>query len=104
MTTSWEPTFPTETTTASYFLDDRIRDGQGERTAIITSAGSFTFKQAREQAYRAANVMKQHGVEIENRVLLLQNNCEELVFNYFGAHYLGAVPTMAVPFLNEDDL
>lgn len=44
------------------------------------------------------------GLEMEQRCLLIQNNTPEFVFAYWGVHYLGAVTTMAVPFLQGDDI
>jgi benzoate-CoA ligase family protein len=76
------------------FLDDTIGGGAGDRPAIVTPAGSITYRALLTQVGRAGNALRGLGVEPEQRVALLLPDGPEWVTTFFGALRIGAV---AVP-------
>src|ERR1035437_1250809 len=77
-----------------HFVDRHLREGRGEKTAIISDDRSLTYAETAELVNRAANGLRQLGVQEEQRVLILLPDCPEFVAAYFGAIKIGAV---AVP-------
>ena len=77
---------------AQYFVDRNVEEGRGEKTAILFEDRTFTYSQLLENVNRAANVLAGLGVEMENRVMLLLRDSPEMIFSFFGAIRLGAVP------------
>lgn len=74
----------------SFFLDDRIeKDGLGDKTAMVAPSGTWTFSQVRDGAQRLACGLQRLGLEMEQRVLLLQANTPEFVIAYWATHYVG---------------
>lgn len=80
---------------ATYFVDRNIEQGRAERTAILyagTPPQELTYAQVAEQVNRAGNALRDLGVQMEQRVLLLLLDSPEFVASFFGAMKLGAVP------------
>src|SRR5215475_10086935 len=78
----------------SAFLDDTVVGGAGERPAIVTPAGSATYREMLRLACRCGNVLRGLGLEPEQRVGLLLPDGVEWAAAFFGALRIGAV---AVP-------
>lgn len=87
---------------ADRFLDARVRE-DGDRVALLTDAGSFTYGDVQEVANRFGNLLAEAGVMAEQRVLLALPDGLEYVGALFGALKLGAVPVMANPGLPTGD-
>ena len=83
---------PSHFNAAQYFIDRNIEEGRGEKTAILSEDRTFTYQQLHENVNRAANMLAELGVEMENRVMLLVQDSPEMVFCFYGAIKLGAVP------------
>ncbi|MCJ7596599.1 MAG: AMP-binding protein, partial [Desulfobacterales bacterium] len=77
---------------ATYFVDRNVHEGRGGKTAIIYEDQTYTYQQFLENTNRAANMLKDLGVEMENRVMLLVKDSPEMLFSFYGAMKLGAVP------------
>jgi benzoate-CoA ligase family protein len=78
----------------SAFLDDTIAGGAGARPALVTAAGSVTYRELLALVGRAANALRGLGLEPEQRVALLLPDGVEWVAAFLGALRIGAV---AVP-------
>lgn len=89
---------------ADYFLDDRIREGMGQRTAIRTWDGPVTYAELQARANRFANVFAERGVEPEQRVLVALPDVPDFAAALFGAVKRGAVAVMVNPRLPLDRL
>lgn len=87
---------------ADYFLDDRIREGMGERTAIRTWDGAVDYGELQARANRFANVFAERGVEPEQRVLVALPDVPDFAAALFGALKRGAVAVMVNPRLPAD--
>src|SRR6266545_4905180 len=97
---AFEP--PEQFNMADYFLDARVRDGQGDRTALLTDRGSFTYRGVQAQANRFGQVLRGAGVEPERRVLIALPDGPEFVAALFGTLKIGAVVVMVNPHLGPD--
>ncbi|MEZ4450821.1 MAG: benzoate-CoA ligase family protein [Nannocystaceae bacterium] len=77
-----------------YFLDDRLREGLGERTAIYYRDRAISYREVSEGSCRVTNLLRRLGLRIEERVMLLLLDTPEFVTSYFGVLRAGCV---AVP-------
>jgi benzoate-CoA ligase family protein len=89
---------------ADYFLDDRIREGKGERRAILTSGGTLTYAQVQALSNRFGNLLREAGVEPEQRVLIALPDGPEYVGALFGTVKIGGAVVMVNPHLKPDQL
>lgn len=97
------PQFPEIFNIADYFLDARVREGRGGRTAIVHAGGELTYAEVQAQANRMAHVLRGAGVEIEDRVLIALPDSPEFVAAFFGTLKVGAVVAMVNPELPAED-
>jgi len=102
LTMAYEP--PEQLNVADYFLDARIREGRGQRTALLTDAGAMSYAAVQALANRFAHVLAAHGVESEHRVLLALADGPAYVGALFGTLKLGAVVVMVNPGLPPGDV
>src|SRR6266851_5259173 len=79
---------------ATLFVDAPGEEGHGDRTALVTPAGSVSYAALQRLADRAAHALRVQGVEPEQRVALLMADGPGWAATFFGALKLGAV---AVP-------
>lgn len=100
-----EPTVivPERFNAATYFVDRNIEEGRGGNVAILHGDTALTYSQVRDGVNRAGHTLRQLGVEIENRVMLLLLDCPELVYLFFGAMKIGAVPVPVNTLLTASD-
>ena len=80
-----------------------MAEGRGERVAICYQDQQITYRQVYEMVNRFGNALLNLGVEMENRVFLLLPDSPELVYGYFGAMKIGAVPIPVNNRLTEGD-
>ena len=83
---------PRQFNAAQYFIDRHIDEERGNRTAIFSDDKTYSYQVLYENVNRASNMMVELGVEIENRVMLLVKDSPEMLFSFYGAIKLGAVP------------
>ena len=89
---------------ADYFLDARVREGRGDRTALLCAERRLTYHDVQALANRFANVMGALGLEPEQRVLIALPDSPEYVGALFGAFKAGAVAVMANPELKPEEI
>jgi len=94
---------PQEFNMASYILDENITAGRGRRTAIYYQDETYTFNDICALTNQVGNVLKELGVERENRVLVIINDSPEWVASWLGAIKMGAVATHAYSYLVPED-
>jgi benzoate-CoA ligase family protein len=73
------------------FLDTPVSSGAADRPAIVTAAGSTTYRELLALACRAGNALRALGVQSEQRVALLLPDGLEWAAVFFGALRIGAV-------------
>ena len=98
-----ELSIPERLNLATYFLDENISCGRGEHIALYYEDQSYTYNQLCNLTNKVGNVLKTVGVERENRVLLVMNDCPEWVAAWLGIMKIGAVSTCVYTYLNTSD-
>lgn len=93
---------PVQLNVADFFLDARVREGQGDRTALITDAGRLRYREVQALANRYANVLAEAGVAPEQRVIIALPDGADYVAALFGILKIGAVVVMVNPELKPD--
>ena len=89
--------FPERFNMASYFLDDRIREGKGEKAAIRSKDRTLTYYDVVRESNRAGNILRDLCVGFEDRVLMCLPDIPEYAAILFGILKVGAVVTMQNP-------
>ncbi|MDE2874506.1 MAG: benzoate-CoA ligase family protein [Gemmatimonadota bacterium] len=87
---------------ADHFLDDRIREGMGERVALRTRDGNVTYAGLQSRANRFANALEALGVRPEERVLIGLPDVPDFAASLFGTLKRGAVGVMVNCYLGEN--
>ena len=95
--------FPERFNMASYFLDRNVEEGRGEKVCLYYREERYTYREVQARANRAGNALRELGVAIEDRVLLILPDRPEFAFAWFGAAKIGAVIAMVNPLLPAED-
>jgi benzoate-CoA ligase family protein len=75
-----------------YLLDRRVKAGDGARLAVTGVGGELTYAQLLDQVQRAAAVLRQLGLEPEQRLLMFTADGPAFVVLYLAAMRIGAIP------------
>jgi len=89
---------------AAHFLDERVREGAGEREALRLDSDSLTYREVQALADRAGRALVRLGVRPGERVLIALPDGPEFVAVLFGTLKIGAVVVMVNPDLKPDGL
>jgi benzoate-CoA ligase family protein len=92
----------TQLNIADFFLDARVHEGRGDRTALVTDAGRLSYREVQALANRYANVLSSAGVAPEQRVIIALPDGPDYVAALFGILKIGAVVVMVNPELKPD--
>jgi benzoate-CoA ligase family protein len=87
---------------AEFFLDARVHEGRGDRTALLTDAAPWTYREVQALANRYAHVLSSAGVAPEQRVIIALSDGPDFVGALFGILKIGAVVVMVNPDLKPD--
>src|SRR5580704_2441848 len=85
---------PDQYNLVDHFVDRHVREGRGDKTAMICGDRCLTYAQIAEQVNRVGNALLNLGLQEEQRVLLVLPDIPEFAAAYFGTMKIGAV---AVP-------
>src|SRR4051812_18165729 len=88
---------------ATTFVDENIARGRGKRTAIYYEDETFTYDDVFERVNQTGNALRELGVDVEQRVLLVLPDSPEFAFSFFGAIKIGAVPIPVNPWMKAKD-
>jgi len=88
---------------ATYFVDRNLDEGRGDRVAIEYGDQALTYEQVARQVNQTGNALRELGVEIETRVMMIVLDCPEFAFCFFGAMKIGAVPVPVNTLLKASD-
>jgi benzoate-CoA ligase family protein len=95
---------PRELNLTSWFLDRRLEEGRGDRTALIVGDDArHTYADVAKLANRTGHVMRDLGVRPEERVLIALSDGLEFVASWYGALKIGAVTAEVYTFLQPKD-
>lgn len=95
---------PAQLNIADFFLDARVREGRGDRTALITAAGRWSYREVQARANRYANLLRSAGVAPEQRVIIALPDGPDYVAALFGTLKIGAVVVMVNPELKPETI
>lgn len=87
----------------TYFLEENLRRGRGEKLAIYFKDKVYTYQDLCRLTDRIGNVLIQLGILPEDRVLLILQDSPEWVAGWYAAMKIGAVVTHAYTYLKPDD-
>jgi len=94
---SHHPDIPRSSGIARFFLDDRVAEGRGDRTALLCGDERYTFAELARLSDRAAAAFRDLGVSPDERVLLALDDRPEWVVAFFAVQKLGAVVVKVSP-------
>ena len=90
---------PNELNLATWFVDRNAKD----RTALIDSHGATTYGELARLVNRYGNLLRELGVQAQDRVLLILADSVDFVALWYGAQKIGAVTAEAYTFLQPKD-
>lgn len=99
----FEFALPEKLNLGAYFLDVNLEQGRGERPAIYYRDQTLSFLDLSRLTNRIGNVLRELGVEPENRVLLILEDSPEWVATWLATLKVGAVGTHAYTYLAPQD-
>jgi benzoate-CoA ligase len=88
---------------ADYFLYHNLEEGRENKVCLYFKDQTYTYGDAARMSNRVGNALREAGVAMEDRVLIVLPDCPEFVWTWFGAARIGAVITMVNPLLPADD-
>lgn len=87
-------TFPEPFNMATYYLDDRVKAGLGDKVAVYCEDQRHTYADVQRMTNRVGNLLLDPGIEMEDRVLIVLPDSVEFVAAWFGIAKIGAIITM----------
>ncbi len=94
---------PEQLNAASIFIDENIRDKRGDNIAIYYGDEILTYHDVFNKVNKTGNALKNLGVNVEERVMLILFDSPEFVASFFGAMKIGAVPIPINTMMNSKD-
>ena len=79
------------------------QQGRGGKVAIYYQDQKITYQEVFENVNRTGNALKDLGIEIENRVLVILPDSPEFAYSFFGAIKIGAVAVPTNPWMFAKD-
>lgn len=95
--------FPERFNMADYFLYHNVEEGRENKVCLYFEDRSWTYGDVARLSNQTGNALRDLGLEIEDRVLIVLPDCPEFVWTWFGAARIGAVITMVNPLLPAAD-
>ena len=83
---------PREYNAAVDFIDRHLDDGRSAKIAVRDDSGAYSYGELAERVNRAGNMLRDLGLGMEDRVLMLMLDTVAFPAVFFGAIKLGAVP------------
>ncbi|MFH1156643.1 MAG: benzoate-CoA ligase family protein [Pseudomonadota bacterium] len=77
---------------ADYFVDRNIREGRGNKVAVLCQDRKLTYSQISHGVNRFGNALMSMGVRMEDRVAMLMLDTEFYPMVFFGTIKMGGVP------------
>ena len=88
---------------AEWFLDARLDEGRGDATAIYFGDETISYREVVDASRRVTNLLRSHGLRIEDRAQLLLLDTPEFVYAYFGILRAGMVAVPTNTWLKQKD-
>lgn len=94
---------PEQLNAASVFIDENIQEGRGDNVAIYFGEETLTYHDVFNRVNKTGNALKNLGVNMEERVMLILLDSPEFIASFFGAMKIGAVPIPINTMLNASN-
>ncbi len=88
---------------ADYFIDRNIRQGRGHKVAVYTEKRNYTYNDIQKMTNKTANALRELGVRVDDRVVLLMLDVPQFYAIFWGAIKIGAVPIPVNTMLTPED-
>ncbi len=95
--------FPERFNMADYFLYHNLEEGRENKVCLYFEDRKWTYGEAARLSNKSGNALRDLGLDIEDRILIILPDCPEFVWTWFGAARIGAVITMVNPLLPVAD-
>ena len=95
--------FPERFNMADYFLYHNLEEGRENKVCLYFEDQTYTYGDTARMSNRTGNALRELGLQLEDRVLIVLPDCPEFVWTWFGAARIGAVLTMVNPLLPAED-
>lgn len=89
---------------AEHFLDARVREGRGDRVAVVCGDRRLAYREVQALANRFAHALVAQGVQPEQRVIVALPDGPLFVGALFGILKMGAAVVMVNPQLQLDEI
>jgi len=86
-----------------FFIDRNIRQGRGHKIAIYTEFRNYTYNDIQKMINKTANAMRDLGVRVEDKVMLLMLDIPQFYAMFWGCIRMGAVPIPVNTMLTPED-
>ena len=96
-------TFPEHFNMSDYFLYHNVDEGRENKVCLYFEDREWTYGDVVSLSNKTGNVLRDVGLDIEERILIVLPDCPEFVWTWFGAARIGAVITMVNPMLPASD-
>src|SRR3989475_7562914 len=83
---------PQEFNVATWFVDRNVAEGRGAAPAFHYEDRVLTYADVQDLANRTGNALRELGVQMEDRVLVLCLDTPEFLGAFWGAIKIGAIP------------
>jgi benzoate-CoA ligase len=87
-----------------YYLERNLREGRGDKVALIVGDDRRTYAQLSERAARLAAWMRRRGLRAEDRVLIVLSDGFEFAETWFATLRAGGVFAMVNPLMKREQL
>lgn len=94
---------PTILNLTNYYLDSNLCEDRGEKIVAYYKDEQYSFNDLCTLTNRVGNVLREFGVGLEDRVLLVLQDSPEWLAGWFGAMKIGGVATHAYTYLLSSD-
>lgn len=98
-----EVEIPDEFNLATYYLDENIAKGRGDKVAVYCEEKTYTFNDMVSLTNKVGNVLKGLGVGFEDRVMMILQDSPEWLAGWFATMKIGGVATHAYTYLLPSD-
>jgi benzoate-CoA ligase family protein len=88
---------------ADYFIDRHVDEGRERLVAIECEDRRISYADLRDCVTRIGSALRALGIQPEERVLLLMLDVPEMIFSFFGAIKVGAIPIPTNTLWTPDD-
>ena len=89
---------------AELFLDARLREGRGDRPALLTDSRTWSYADVHALANRYGNLLAAAGADPDDRIVIALLDGPDYVGALFGTLKIGAVVVMVNPGLPAADI